>query len=60
MDIDKEDATIPIIYRMRGYRVEKKEQCVFSVAKPGSYVVENREFDGAVECVLGESDCRVC
>lgn len=60
VDIDKEDATIPIIYRMRGYRVEKKEQCVFSVAKPGSYVVENREFDGAVECVLGESDCRVC
>ena len=58
--IDVNDERIPIVYRMRGYVVEKSEQCVFSASKPGIYAVEDKTFEGSACIRLGNESCCVC
>lgn len=58
--IDVNDERIPIVYRMRGYVVEKSEQCVFSASKPGIYAVEDKMFEGSACIRLGNESCCVC
>ena len=40
-DIDKDDMSIGIVVRMRGYDVKREEQCVIRVNAPGKHRLEN-------------------
>lgn len=41
VDIDKNDMSIGIVVRMRGYDVKREEQCVIRVNAPGTHRLEN-------------------
>ena len=51
--IDKADPSVNIIYRMRGYVVNREESFLINVQSKGSFVIEQTEYvgDGLIELV---------
>lgn len=50
--IDPNDTSFDIVYRMRGYVVDREEQCIISVRSPSSYTIENQDLTGSQVIVL--------
>ena len=52
--IDPKDMSFDIVYRMRGYVVNREEQCVVSIQAPNAYSIENLNLTGSQRIVLKE------
>lgn len=50
--VDSNDMSVDVVYRMRGYTVERQEQCVFSLKAKGEYVIDSKEYLGTETVVL--------
>ena len=54
MTINPKDMSFDIVYRMRGYVVNREEQCVVSIQAPNAYSIENLNLTGSQRIVLKE------